>query len=706
MSVQRTDVAFVWHMHQPYYRVPGDSAFLLPWVRLHAAKAYNDMARMLERHPDTRATVNFSGVLLQQIEEYTRGGVQDTWIPLSLTPASALQPKERSFIVEHFFSLHWDRLVRPHRRYAQLLELRERVGSDGFDDAALTDLQALFNLGWCGAALRDEHPAVAALARKGSGYATEDVAAVVAAQLDVMEHLFARWRGLAERGQVELITTPHNHPILPLLIDSSDARMGLPQAPLPETFCYPDDADAHVARALVVAERSYEAKVLGMWPAEGSVSERTLTTFERHGVRWVASDEDVLARSLGRAKCSSAELSRVWAWSGAPRTCVVFRDHDLSDRIGFAYARMGAEAAAADLCDAIRARGVASGLTTPLVSLILDGENPWEAYACGGEDFLDALYRRLSGDPALATCRVIDAVEERAADVASLPRLHAGSWIMGNFRIWIGVDAKNRAWDLLRKSRAFVETQKGHVAFDEAMEAIYVAEGSDWFWWYGDDFHSLNDAHFDALFRGACIRAYDVLGAPIPYELRVPLTGGDDRPHLDHRPTTARLRVEVDGRDSHYFEWMGSGALVLRASSGAMSRADGADITVRYGFDPDHLFVRVDGVAPHPSTTVAIAVRWRDGEIQEREVGPRDGGTATDPDAQDVVALPHDVEVVAAWESCAEFAFRMPATMRAEPVSAEIRVIVRDSGVEIASLPRSGFVEISGPSLANDGWFV
>jgi hypothetical protein len=50
---------------------------------------------------------------------------------------------------------------------------------------------------------------------------------------------------------------------------------------------------------------------------------------------------------------------------------------------------------------------------------------------------------------------------------------------------------------------------------------MLIAEGSDWFWWYGDDHSSEHDLEFDELFRRHVRNVYRALEKPIPEELFV-----------------------------------------------------------------------------------------------------------------------------------------------------------------------------------------
>ena len=93
--------------------------------------------------------------------------------------------------------------------------------------------------------------------------------------------------------------------------------------------------------------------------------------------------------------------------AGSASVACAFRDHVLSDLIGFTYASWDADAAAEDfvgrLAEAGRRFGERTGGEDALIPIILDGENAWEHFEGGGRPFLRSLYRRLSSHPDVQT---------------------------------------------------------------------------------------------------------------------------------------------------------------------------------------------------------------------------------------------------------------------------------------------------------------
>jgi alpha-amylase/alpha-mannosidase (GH57 family) len=528
-----TGVNILWHMHQPDYRPAGSRQALLPWVRLHAVRGYLDMLSSLEAHPDMRCTVNFSGILLEQLLHFDTEPL-DYWGELSLKPVDSLSGSERGFIVEHFFSANVDMLIRPQTRYAELHGKREQQSAEqsweeraaAFDAQELTDLIVWFNLAWIGFTGRKRED-VQALFNMGSGFTHADQQRVIEIHRELTAQVLPGYRQLADAGNVELSFTPYHHPILPLLHDLSGVGTQVEGDPLPE-YSYAVDAAAHVQRGMQLFEQAFGRSPVGAWPAEGSVSDAALTTLADAGVRWVATDQQNLTQG---------ELAHLtpWRWQlDGGRVLVYFRDTQLADNVGFDYCRWDPHDAARHLCDNIAALGAQSPHERTVVSVILDGENPWENYFDGGEAFLHQLYTELTSRDDLEMVTPSRLLDD---EWPTLDSIKPGSWIMGNFDIWSKDAEARQAWRLLTRAREELDDVIGGadtpVCRDPqhadksvcatVMKELLAAEASDWFWWYGDTFQSDQKAQFDALFRGHLIRAYELAGREVPPELCKPI---------------------------------------------------------------------------------------------------------------------------------------------------------------------------------------
>lgn len=511
------DLVFLWHMHQPRYAHPSTGRLIVPWVRLHACSGYLDMARMLERHPEVRVTVNFVPSLVEQIEEMLAGKKDDLEL-LAERPADTLDRDEQKALVARSFSVaHRAITARPH--FSALLE--KRSAGRAFHIQDLRDLSCLFALGWLGFAAHEDDPELRKLDRKGSEYTEEDKAYLLAAIRKAAAGVLPAWRALAAEGQVEISTSPYYHPILPLLIDTDVARVSLPHDPLPPRFTAEEDAREQVVRAKKAHARAFGTRARGMWPPEGSLSSEAVALYKSCGVEWLCGDVHTLARSLPHPEHNPH--SRLHLHEGVS---LAFRDQDLSDRIGFRYAHMNESAAVDDLVGAARHLGGDGGAAF----VFLDGENPWETYAHRGEPFLETLYQRLATEKRAGrvATRTMSEVVDRRGPGTPLERLHPGSWISSAYRIWIGDGAKNRAWAALRAARErFVAARSARGEEDtsvvKARSHLLVAEGSDWFWWFGEPNSSAEDPLYDELFRGHLKEVYRALGEAVPQDLDEPI---------------------------------------------------------------------------------------------------------------------------------------------------------------------------------------
>jgi alpha-amylase/alpha-mannosidase (GH57 family) len=602
-----TRVAILWHMHQPFYQDLVTGEHFLPWVRLHALKDYYGMTALLREFPGVRVTFNMVPSLLVQLEAFAQDRASDPSLVLSLKPAADLTPADAEFLRANFFHAQRQRMIDVHPRYAELLAGRSALHNA--DD--LRDLQVWQKLAWIDPLYMDGDPRVRALLAKQRGYSEDDKATLRKVELEILNRIVPELRDAAARGQIELSTSPFYHPILPLLCDTDIYLRTHPDARRPRhPFSRPEDAFEQLTRAAAYHERTFGRPPQGLWPSEGSVSDAMVPLAARAGFTWMATDELILARTLGATFSRDAQghleqperlyVPYVVHAGGAAIACA-FRDHVLSDLIGFTYASWPAERAADDfvarLVEAGR-RASGRGLREdPLVSVILDGENAWEHFADGGRPFLRALYGRLAAHPEL---RTVTMAEGCAGANRELAGIFPGSWIDGNFYIWIGHPDDQRAWSQVADARdALDDAAPGAPDLALAREEILVAEGSDWCWWYGDDHSSAHDAEFDDLFRRHLRNAYQLMGRPVPDELFV--TNISRGAVAVQSEPTALLAPTLDGAETSYFEWLGAGAFEVHDTAGAMHRVDrrrAALSLVRFGFDRERLFVRLDGPEP------------------------------------------------------------------------------------------------------------
>jgi len=619
--LSRVNLVVLWHMHQPQYRDQATGQYVLPWTRLHALKDYWGMVKILEEFPRVHATFNMVPLLAEQIEEYASGSFKEPWFEIVFAPAESLLPNQKRDALERAFQVN-ENLVRRWPRFAELESQTRSGGAEAcvahWSPREWRDLQVLSQLAWMDEEFLTKDPAVRALSEKGKNFTEEDKTVLLEKQHALLAAVLPEYRLAAARGQIEISTTPYYHPILPLLCDSDIARVANEHTPLPHpAFRYPEDAREQLLRARQFHERSFGKPPAGLWPSEGSVSDQALEIAADLGFRWFATDEGVLGRTknIGFWRDASGypengpELYTPWRFKRGEREMVgFFRDHYLSDLVGFVYSRMGAEAAADDLYRRIRAIGDREPEgRTATVSLILDGENAWEYYPGNGREFLRRFYERISGDDQIQALTMSEAVEA-IPDPPRLEGIFPASWISANFDVWIGHSEDVRAWDLLRDARGAFERAKQRGGLRSpttpgewtpqgrrAYEAVLAAEGSDWCWWYGPEHASSNDADFDRLYRKHLTEIYNALGEPAPDALAQPIKHAIEGAYRE--APAAYLDVQVDGRESSYFEWLGAGLYSTDRRGTAMHGRQYVLGDFQYGFGPEHLWLRVDPIA-------------------------------------------------------------------------------------------------------------
>jgi alpha-amylase/alpha-mannosidase (GH57 family) len=603
-------LAIIWHQHQPvYYQDPETGIYNRPWVRVHATKDYVDMAAILESYPEIRATFNLTPSLLRQLESLAAGNKDLYWVYAEL-PAGELTDEQKQFILDRFFDTN-RRIVARFPRYQELLNLRDSSENalEAFAEQDFRDLQILFNLAWVDPDWLADQP-LADLVTKGREFDEEDKEILFAEHLRLIEEVIPIHRRLQEAGQIEVTMTPFAHPILPLLVNTDLALQALPGASLPQPpFIYGMDAQQQVELGVQQYEHHFGQPPRGMWPAEGSVAQEIVTMVAQNGLQWMASDEGVLARSLGMdsfTRDSNDTVQQpdllyrpyfVEGRRGGP-VAIIFRDVVISDKVGFTYSGLPGRAAATDFVNRIHAIRDAlqeSGAEGPhLVSVILDGENAWEHYENDGKEFLHSLYAQLSDDPLIQTVTPSEFLAF-APEPSRIEELWAGSWISHDFSTWIGEDEENRAWDYLRNVREFLQPYlagareaPSEEALQQALTLMYIAEGSDWFWWYGADQNSGDDESFDEQYRNTLKGVYRALEFEPPGYLDVPIipqqaVGAD-------QPLTTLISPAIDGTHDAA-EWEGAG--LYRAGGGVMAAASPVFESFAYGFDGQNFYANI-----------------------------------------------------------------------------------------------------------------
>jgi alpha-amylase/alpha-mannosidase (GH57 family) len=615
--MSRVNLVVLWHMHQPQYRDPETGRYVLPWTRLHALKDYWGMVEVLREFPNFHATFNVVPSLGAQLEEYASGTFNEPWFALAFKDTGELTREDKAEILARAFQLNHERLMARWPRFVELFEWSRPAGGAQalvtFTSRDWRDLQVLSQLAWMDEVWLEREEAVSKLARKGKDFTEFDKAVLKEKQLEFLKLVLPAYREAAQRGQIELSTTPFYHPILPLVCDSDIARVANPGTPLPRrAYRRPEDAREQLRRAREYHERTFGVRPAGLWPSEGSVSDQTLAIAAEEGFQWFGTDEGVLGRTLNVAFFRDAQgipanadrLYKPWrVQMGEKGITGLFRDHHLSDLIGFVYSRMEARAAAVDLHGRLRYLAERTQSAQPItICLFLDGENAWEYYPGNGRQFLREFYGLVQNDRDFRALTASEAIAA-ATDAPTTGGIFPASWINANFDVWIGHHEDVEAWELLwdareaygRAANAHAEGREGAptaTGLATAMESLLAAEGSDWTWWYGPEHSTDNDLEFDALFRKHLTAIYLAIGEEAPDELAKPIKRQAE--HALQIAPADLLNIKVDGRDTSYFEWLSSGLYAPERRGGSMHGRVFYLHELRFGFEQERFCLRVD----------------------------------------------------------------------------------------------------------------
>ena len=620
-------VVILWHQHQPFYKDLVTGQYRMPWTRLHGLKDYYGMVKLLDEFPRVHQTFNLVPSLIRQIQDYVSGEAQDPFLQVAGRPARDLTQEERRFALQYLFQAHPVNVIGRYPRYRELFDKFRSAGASPeqaekyFLPQEFTDLQVLSQIGWFDEYFQEEND-IADLIHKGRNYSLDDQRQVIARQRELLGRVLPAHAEAARKGRIEISTSPFYHPILPLVCDTQMGAVSSPGLPLPQNrYRYPGDAREQLQRGLDLHERVFGVRPRGAWPSEGSVSEETLTIAHQLGVQWMATDEGVLGRSLGINFSRDGyghlnsdlahRLYTIYQYENADtRMNLLFRDHTLSDLIGFVYSGMPPQDAANNLIHKIKdsAKPLLDNGQDAVVPIILDGENAWEYYPHSGREFLRRFYDALQKDPGMEAVTVTEAIA-RHKNAGQLKSVVPGSWINANFNVWIGAPEDNKAWDYLYHARNFYE-QAAPGATEEqrklAFEEIMIAEGSDWNWWYGPEHHSANDRDFDELYRKHLSNVYQALDGTPPDYLAQPIAGAAVRPSFT--PQTAYVHPRVAGDMVRYFEWMGAACYTSDQRSGSMHGKQFLMDEVFAGIDEQYVYGRLDFAGKVPEDEFEVVV--------------------------------------------------------------------------------------------------
>lgn len=671
------NLVFIWHFHQPYYKDNYTNEILMPWTRLHATKDYYFMGAVLKNYPNIHATFNYSPSLLLQLDDYINNYKdaleKEKFLNISNKKIDELSPEDRLFIMERFFSAcsSSNNFIEKSARFKRLYYIFKDACAGGilsdeekielFNSQDYIDIIVLFNMLWIDPVLLKSDEFLTGLKNRDRDFTELEKDRLINEKIpDMLSKIFPLLTELSGTGQIEISASPYYHPILPLLCDTDIASFR-ENIKLPERFVHPEDADHQIKSSIKYFKERLNYKINGIWPSEGSVSEKTLRLLIDNNVKWVATDEDILSNSIGIDFSDSNNRKLLYRPYVIQRDSgylyALFRDKELSDSIGFKYANYEPKTAANDLINNIKNIAISvqnyneNGLA--IVPIILDGENAWEYYKNNGYDFFNYLYDALSdnGENAemIKTATVseyIAALEKTlntgaisaagngakpygfpdvkwksaqgfdSSKVYNIPTIYPGSWINHDFKIWIGDREDNKAWNLLlktrnyliSKSRTYLPEEADNAGGDvsggignnkteplkKAWEQIFIAEGSDYNWWYGEDRTSGIDEEYDRLYRTHLINVYKFLGDNPSDDYYIPLIEEKRvvKPRLN---IVSLINPEINGVIDNYFEWLGSAVYFPNAAAGkAMAHTDRFIKKLFYGFNETTLFMRFD----------------------------------------------------------------------------------------------------------------
>ena len=603
------NVAIFMHFHQPMYADPDDIIHTQPWVRLHAAREYFEMGSLLKDYPEIKATFSLSPCLVEQIEMYTNGeGYEDYLLRLMRLRTNEMKLEEKKFILSNIFEVYGSE---PADKDAGGTELKDtwlgRMEREGLERACqlttekeMIDAQVLHLLSWSGAHIRNA-PQISRFAAKREGFSIQERDDLLEAHDEQLKKIIPMYKELSSTGQVELATSPYYHPILPLLIDNDYGKIADRYSEeSSKHFVYPDDAAHQISIALKYHEEVFGERSRGLWPPEGCICYEVLELAAKAGNSWLVTDEEVLKRSM-KNKLTDDMKFRAYTVDGIENCpALFFRSSGISDAISHDYFKLSPKEAVNDLTgrlEQIRS-SLPEGGNNWVVPIVLDAENPWEYYPDYGVHFFNELYSRLSESETLKTVS-FSGFLEKAGNLPVLSNVQPGSIIDGNFNTWIGQEQKNRAWDVLTEAREVlrkisleggIEKTPFKEKFDSAYRNLLAAEGSDWFWWYGKSKSLPQSKIFDELFRSHLIKVYGYLNLTLPEELIEPL---DIEAETEEAQPKSLLHPDIDGKVTGEDEWSAAGFWSFEEGTG--QKAEHIIKEVKYGFDDDNVYIRLDG---------------------------------------------------------------------------------------------------------------
>ncbi len=547
--VKKLNIAFIWHFHQPVYQENYSEDFLMPWVRLHVTKDYYDMLWRIEGFKNIRLNFNISPILIESVERYLKGA-HDVHSRLLISDIDALNNEDKNFILQHFFDANYTNMILKRPYYASLYNKRysrENISTDAFSAQEYADIMANFTLCWIDRKFVELFPKLKSLFEKEKNYTLEDRREIFNIQLEIFKKIPDLYKKFQKQNRIEISTNPFYHPVLPLLLDIREDKYQYCENLPEQCSLMAEDAYEQAKNSLDKCESFFGKRPKGMWLPEQCISQKAVDLLSKLGIKWTVADEGILANSIHKEFTRDFEgnledpydLCSNYKLNDGSKTNIIFADSFFANLVGFGYGNYEGEIAANDFYEKIKTiqnKLENSPKEEHLLTIAMDGENCWESYENDGDVFLNTLYSLIENDSSLETVLVSEFLEK--SEPTELKNLASGSWINRNFDLWIGEPTKNVAWLYLNETRNTLEEAKTKLLnnaknskakkaaeeiIEKAKQEIFIAEGSDWFWWYGEPNESGNDHIFDYLFRAHLKNVYKVLGEPHPNYLDIPL---------------------------------------------------------------------------------------------------------------------------------------------------------------------------------------
>lgn len=598
---KKLSIAFYWHMHQPVYQLTPEGDYLMPWVRLHAVKDYLGMVDILDKFKNIKLNFNIVPVLLDSLIDYGEKGFHDLHSRITVKDVKDLTDDDKEFVLNNFFDANYQTMIFPFEEYNRLYQKRisnSEYTLDLFNDQEYSDLLALFNLAWFDISYKNKYPELRKLFKKGKGYTQEDRVKIIEIQRDIIRKIIPAYKKFLQKNRIEITTSPYYHPILPILLDISGIKKTFAED-LPIDFKAGLDAKLQTELALDKIEDVFGKRPKGIWPSEHCVSPKTLEMLKSLGVEWSISDEGILSSSIGFEFVRDFKgyledpyhLLKSYEYKNGLK--MIFRDAVIPNLISFEYPNHEVELAANDLYDRIKVIQ-SKLLTSPdeehLLTIAMDGENCWENYPQNGFMFLKTLYKLIESDKSLETVLISDYLQKEKSS-KPLKKIHSGSWINRNFKFWIDEPLKNLAWTYLKQTRddfsKFVKENPYDKNINLALKELFICEGSDWFWWYGEPNDSGRDNIFDYLFREHLKNIYTVLNLTPPAYLNTPLISAIAKPSRYPKGEITPLLTGIAGNDD---SWLNAGCIDI-PDGPLLSESKFFD-KICFGYDQDNFYLR------------------------------------------------------------------------------------------------------------------